>query len=233
MSRRLMALQRQRLAETQLLDQRARRMLHDDILPQLHTAMLTLAAQVDPGQTVSEMVASLGDIHRQLSDLLRALPSSGASQISRLGLMAALRQAVDEEMDGAFDAVAWQVSPEMEQRAREVPTLAAEVIFYAAREAMRNAAHHGRNGDTARPLHLSVTARWHDGLEIGIEDDGVGMSAAWRSGESTRQGLALHSTMMAIVGGSLAVESAPGNRPLAETGDYRTRVVLTLPQGSM
>ena len=38
MARRLMALQRQRLADSQVLDRRARRVLHDDVLPRLHTA---------------------------------------------------------------------------------------------------------------------------------------------------------------------------------------------------
>ncbi len=33
MARRLMALQRQRLAESQVVDRRARRVLHDDVLP--------------------------------------------------------------------------------------------------------------------------------------------------------------------------------------------------------
>ena len=40
MARRLMALQRQRLAESQVVDRRSRRVLHDDVLPYLHTAML-------------------------------------------------------------------------------------------------------------------------------------------------------------------------------------------------
>src|SRR4029078_12727880 len=42
MARRLMTLQRQRLAESQVVDRRTRRVLHDDVLPQLHTAMLLL-----------------------------------------------------------------------------------------------------------------------------------------------------------------------------------------------
>ena len=43
LARRLMALQRQRLAQTQVLDRQTRRVLHDDILPSLHTAMLMLS----------------------------------------------------------------------------------------------------------------------------------------------------------------------------------------------
>ena len=73
---------------------------------------------------------------------------------------------------------------------------------------------------------------WHEGLEIVVEDDGAGIEGGNRtlagstngSGpqSGSGQGLALHSTMMAVVGGSLGVESAPG--------EY-TRVSLSLPVG--
>jgi signal transduction histidine kinase len=75
----------------------------------------------------------------------------------------------------------------------------------------------------ARPLHLRVEVAWRDGLEILIEDDGVGFGTAGPSTADSGQGLALHSTMMAVVGGTLAVESLPG---------AYMRVLLTLPQGS-
>jgi hypothetical protein len=48
MARRLMEIQRQRLAESQVIDRRTRRVLHDDVLPRLHTAMLLLqSATID------------------------------------------------------------------------------------------------------------------------------------------------------------------------------------------
>ena len=51
------------------------------------------------------------------------------------------------------------------------------MLFYAAREAIRNAARYGAQRRRARPLHLQVGVAWRDGLEITIEDDGVGMAA--------------------------------------------------------
>jgi signal transduction histidine kinase len=103
------------------------------------------------------------------------------------------------------------------------------VLFYAAREAMRNAARHGRDREAARPLHLCVGVAWREPaagpgqreLEITIEDDGVGLGPAADATGGSGQGLAFHSTMMAVGGGTLAVESVPG---------AYTRVSLTLPQ---
>ena len=96
------------------------------------------------------------------------------------------------------------------------------MLFYAAREALRNAARHGRGDDGNRPLRLAFGVAWRAGIEIAIEDDGVGLTGS-QPDETSGQGLALHSTMMAVVGGTLAVESAPG---------AYTRVALTLPQGA-
>lgn len=222
MAQRLMSLQRQRLAESQVLDRRARRLLHDEVLPRLHTAMLALSSQPGAnGSAPPDALALLGEVHRQLSDLLREMPTTTAPEVARLGLVGALRQAVDREFGGAFDDIEWQVEPEAASEAQRIPSLTSEVLFYAAREAIRNAGHYGRNGDVSRPLHLRVAMVWRDGLEIVVEDDGVGLGTVSRTNGGSGQGLALHSTMMAVVGGSLSTESVPGKY---------TRVLLSLPR---
>ncbi len=246
LARRLMALQRQRLIESQVLDRRARRTLHDDVLPVLHTAMLSLSHE-GPGRggPCAEVVELLGDVHRQLAELLRDMPAAAAPQVDRLGPIGALRQVVEEELPDAFDGVTWRVEPRAEREARAIPALTAEVLFYAAREAIRNAARYGRGGDAGRPLHLQVEfacdspstgsgrgpSTGNPGpdapqqaapgeLVILIEDDGIGLRGEAETDGGSGQGLALHSTMMAVVGGTLAVESVP---------DAYTRVWLTLP----
>ena len=56
-------------------------------------------------------------------------------------------------------------------------------------------------------------------LAIQVEDDGVGLHTGTSTGGGG-QGLALHSTMLAVVGGTLDVESVPGEH---------TRVTVRLP----
>jgi signal transduction histidine kinase len=231
MARRLMALQRQRLVESQVVDRQARRVLHDDVLPLLHAAMLKLVEFPEGKEgnggnkgnsEPAEAMALLTEAHHKISDLLRDMPATAAAEVSRLGLVGALRRTVAHELSAAFDEVAWQIEPEAERQAAVMSPLVAEVAFYAAREAIRNAARYGRNGQGGRPLHLTVAARCQNGLEVVIEDNGVGIGgneAAKGNGGSGR-GLALHSTMMAVVGGTLAVESRP---------ETYTRVRLSLP----
>ena len=226
MARRLMELQRQRLTESQVLDQQTRRVLHDEVLPTLHTAMLTLSSGAPP---TAEAMSLLIDVHRQISELLRQLPSSSAPQVARKGLIRALQEVVEDDFSRAFDGVTWQIEPQTAQASESIPTLIAEVIFYAAREAIRNAARYGR-GAHARALHLRIEIKWHNGLLIVIEDDGVGLEAGTvhrtsqlQKAGGSGQGLALHSTMMAVIGGALVMESVP---------ERYTRIILTLPQDS-
>ncbi|HOG47456.1 MAG TPA: hypothetical protein PLJ35_09615 [Anaerolineae bacterium] len=219
MARRLMALQRQRLAESRVLDWAARRTLHDDILPRLHAAILDLSGAQPASEAAGRTVTLLAEAHRRVSDLLRELPAQPVPALAQLGLCGALRQAVAGELAGAFDAVTWQVDAEAERLVRGLPLWAAEVLFFAAREALRNAARYGRGGDAGRPLHLRIEVRRREGLEVCIEDDGVGLEAAGREAGGSGQGLALHSTMMAVIGGALAIESL-------ERGGMRVSLLL-------
>ena len=217
MARRLMLLQRQRLAESKVLDQQTRRILHDDVLPRLHAALLELSGGIQAGVDRPEKVISaLSSIHRQISDLLHDLPRITAPEVSQLGLFGALRETVTGELRGCFESVTWSIPSEVEQHAREIQPLAAEVAFFAAREVLRNAAKHA---NPVGGLVLNITASWKKSLEIVIEDNGAG-PVELKSG-SSGQGLILHSTMMAVIGGSLALESAPG---------LPTRVILYLPE---
>ena len=151
------------------------------------------------------------------------MPATAAPQVERRGLIGALQLAMDDEFGSAFDGVEWDVEPAAEERARALPPLTAEVMYFAAREAIRNSARHGRGGDGGRPLHLDISARWRNGLEMGISDDGEGFRGPPIAAEGNGQGLTLHGTLMAVVGGSLTIR---------RTSDTQTSVLLTLPPGA-
>jgi signal transduction histidine kinase len=252
MARRLINLQRQRLAQSQILDQQTRRVLHDEILPLVHTSLLRLdSRQNEPGGHNPELISQLGEIHRQLSNLLRATEGTTSVEVRQLGLLGALRKTVEVDLGGSFDDVVWEIQPEGERELEGIPTLVAEVLFFAVREAVRNAARHGRQDGTATRFYLSIGLKCQNGLLITIEDNGPGFamgertiypgsdqskqkeveigsgSSALEQGRanstagSSGQGLALHSTMMAVIGGLLTIESTPGQF---------TRVNVELPE---
>ena len=214
LARRLMALQRERLAESRVLDRRAQRLIHDEVLPELHAALLQLDS------TAGEPARLLTSAHKRLAGLLRAAPPPPVSDLAQAGLPAALRGLFEGEFAGAFDSTTWDADPAAEQAAAGLPPVAAEVLFYAAREAVRNAARYGRRPEETAPLHLRLAVRLDNGLQVMIEDDGAGIMPGQPAREAGGYGLALHQAMLAVLGGALAVESEPGRF---------TRVRLTLP----
>jgi signal transduction histidine kinase len=264
MARRLITLQRQHLVAGQVIDQRVRRKVHDEILPQVHTAMLDLISGGETQSGNGKVLELLEEVHTQLSNLLGSMPSATAPEVARAGLVRALRRTVEDELEAAFDKVDWQIEPQTEALVRDLPPLIAEVVYSAVREGLRNAARHGRGVNGQSPLYLQITMKIDEEnrLHITIEDNGVGFGDkhAWdsfmgeqfrdgvsleravsklenggHSGESWQQdeirsalgssgqGLALHSTLMAVIGGSLTVSSHPGQY---------TRLMIDLPQSA-
>ncbi len=218
LAKRLVSLERQHLTETRVIDQRTRRRIHDEILPRLQSAMIMLSSKAGlPDEVTQEM----GEIHRELTEVLHELPTIQEPELTRLGLVRALRNSVDSEYGTSFDSITWQVDEQLKVKVDSVQAYAKEVLYHACREAVRNAAQHGRHSSANRPLNLSIKIEWDHGLVIQVQDDGIGINAVAKDGATGGQGLALHSTLMAVIGGSLAVESVL---------EKYTRVELRLPE---
>lgn len=229
-TRRLIALQRKRMVAGQVADQRVRRKLHDETIPLLHTAMINIAGEGFNQGEINNALDLLKEVHDQLSDLLRTMPAAMSPEVRQEGLLGALRKTAGEEMAGAFDKVEWHVEPGAELLADALPPLIAEVVYAALREGIRNAARHGRGKEDQSLLRLQIGIGIEDSrLLFTLEDNGVGFEATHGDGRaqgasgpgSTGQGLALHSTLMAVIGGSMSVSSQPGQY---------TRITLEVPK---
>ncbi len=210
LARRLISIQRERLVGSQVMDRKTRRVLHDEILPALHADLLTLYGRGAEDPESARALSDLALIHRRISQLLIDIPHAPPSEEPIRSITDSLRRLMEDELKEVFDSVRWEIDPTAETAASTLPPVFLEVWFYAAREAIRNAAKYGRGGDGSRPLHLEISLRTADALELAIEDDGVGLPAGDRAGGGTGQGLALHGTLMALIGGRLLVENRMG-----------------------
>jgi signal transduction histidine kinase len=217
LAHKLIELQRQRLSETRLIDQQTRRTLHDDILPRLQSTMIKLSSKAMDTDTVLE---EMGAIHHQLTTVMHELPTLQEPELAQRGLVEALKVSIENEYRSCFTSVAWQVDQKSVENTKSIPPFVVDVLYHATREAVRNAARHGRQSESDRPINLQITISWDDRLVIWIQDDGIGFDATIKNSANTGQGLALHSTLMAVVGGLLAVDSIP---------DKFTSVILRYP----
>ena len=215
---RLMELQRRRLSEIQVADHQTRRLLHDEVLPRLHTAMLMLSGDENARTEAQNLMA---DVHKEISSLLRAMPSALTPPVAQLGLIGALQKTVQEEFARDFDEIVWNIAPRAQKYSAQLAPLVGEVLFHAAREVIRNAAKYGRiQTEKHAPLVLQISANALEKFSLEVSDNGIGLQQSESRGSG--QGLALHGTMMAVVGGALSVEN---NVPRG------TRAILSLPLG--
>jgi signal transduction histidine kinase len=158
---------------------------------------------------LDEATTALMQAHRRIAALVREMSNAVPTRLESEGLAAALQSAIDHDFRDSFEHVTWQAEPAAIEQAKRLPLFASEVIFYAAQEAIRNAAKHGRGNDARRPLQLDVKLQQRSGLELIIEDDGVGRVID-QTNDERGSGLRFHTTMLAVIGGTLSVEDRSG-----------------------
>ena len=180
-------------------------MLHDEVLPDLHAARILLERNDDAAWAQAKEL--LGGGPPADGELLRALPLSSAHAPD--GPPAG----GSAPAGGGRDGLAVRHGPLCRRRAApataaRLSPLGAEVVFYAVRELVRNAARHGRSR-AEQPLTLTVTVAGGEGLTIRCRTTAQAWMRSRATGGSS-QGLALHAAMLAVVGASLGLEPAPG-----------------------
>lgn len=194
---------------------RIARELHDETSQNLTVLALGLeAAQKEGGGAAARLGEArvlagqtLAGVHRLIYDLR-------PSVLDDLGLYSAIRWVAERHLLPLGVAVRCEFPDAPDRLPAEVET----TLFRAAQEALANVARHAR----AERVLVQVEAA-EGGLEVQVEDDGVGFEpAAFAQAAPSGRGLGLLGMRerMELLGGSVEVDSAPGQG---------TRVVLRVP----
>jgi len=200
------SLARQRGVESELSAALPRRVLHDEVLPRLHVAIMRLESlrarilpaavpagvperEVSSSATNDEMAPveiergmeetqrELTQAHRDLAALMRSAPMANLRRLEQ-GFAGALRAALDGEFRGSFDAVRLNLPEDARAAADALPPIVADLLLGATLEAIRNASKHARGESLHRPLTLEVELRADERwIMTVVRDDGVGVSA--------------------------------------------------------
>lgn len=207
MARLAMDLLRQRLAQARVMEGQGRRVLHDEVLPQLHTALLFLSG-AEPSAEVQQAKEILTAAHRRIAGLMRDLPLAVPHRLAQEGLAAALRSMIERDFSSDFKEVGWEVQPEAAAKARNLPLFVNEVLFFAARELVRNAATHAAR-DGEQEVCLTIRMILNGPLRLEIIDNGAGFRPEPPAATGgAHSGLRIHSAMLAAVGARLEVVPA-------------------------
>jgi signal transduction histidine kinase len=208
LSNRLIKLQQLRFSEQSIIDQRPRRVLHDEVLPTLHSAMLQISSLEENKESTLKL---LSNTHKMISNLLKELPSAYSPQFEHISLPQAIRKLTIEEFSPYFKNIDYQWDEGVDTKLNDLSQIKKEVIYYAAREAIRNSALHAIPITGEEKVTLTICITINTDIEIVIQDNGCGLKNGKAPSTGSGQGLAIHSTLMELIGGRLSIESEPGS----------------------
>ena len=180
------SLARRRGLEAELSAALPRRVLHDEVLPRLHLAMLRLEALrarlpvarvAEPARASAvlrleqtsrddasawtppdELEAVVHELGVAHHDLAALMRAAPIANKRHLehGLVSALRAALDGEFRGDFDALTFDAPNEACVAADALAPIVADLLLGAVQESLRNAGRHGRGADLHRRLAVRV-----------------------------------------------------------------------------
>ncbi len=214
MARLSMDLLRQRLAQTRVMEGQGRRVLHDEVLPQIHTALLYLSG-AQPSEEIQQAKEILATAHHRIATLMRDLPLAAPHRLAQEGLAAALRSMMEHDFPSDFVEVRWEIDADAVTHTRTLPLFVNEVLFFAARELIRNAATHAAR-DGEQEVCLTIRMALNGTLRLEIIDNGNGFRPEPQTASTAgaHSGLRIHSAMLAAVGARLEVLPAPSGGTL-------------------
>ena len=191
---------RQRIVAAQDTERRRlERDLHDGAQQQVVALKLRLALAASIAEEhAPELAASLQELGHEAGEAVEALRNLAHGiyppLLASSGLIPALRQQ------------AGRLPLDIDVRPDELPRLGAEIeaaVYFCCLEALQNVAKHANARHAAVVLHLDA-----DVLEFRVEDDGDGFEP---SASGSGQGLTNLSDRVAALGGTLDIDSSPGN----------------------
>jgi signal transduction histidine kinase len=178
---------------------RIARDLHDQVIQRLYASGMKLQGTLPliTRSLAEERVNSVvDDLDQTITDIRAAIFSLQARGGQQAGLRAQIMAVADEmtEAHGMTSSVRLD-----DQLDRDVPAGLGEDLLHALREALSNAARHGRAS------HVEVSVLAEGKLSLLVRDNGTGIKKTTR-----RSGLANLAQRAGNYGGTLTVEPAPG-----------------------
>lgn len=185
---------------------RVARELHDDFSQRLVVLGLNLRLTIErsaptvAGSVSQELEEAIGDIECLSKDLHSLSRRLHPTVLEDLGLGAALRSECRRRRESDGPTLLLNMDESLEHLRGETGL----ALFRVAQEALLNATRHGQ------APHIDLTlSDTEQGIELCVIDSGLGMVPEEAAGRGS-VGIASMRERMALIGGSLAIDSAPG-----------------------
>ncbi|MCB1139466.1 MAG: hypothetical protein KDK23_11950 [Leptospiraceae bacterium] len=204
----LMDLQKQYMHSRKLGETMARRVLHDEVLPDIHGLILEKLSR-NAQLSVEKEVETLKALHHRVAGLLQDMPGYDNS-LGSGGLLAAL-QRIGNSYGLQIDLQAPEPSLSDSER---------EMVFYALREVLRNATRYANGSVQILPQSSTNRMDWLIVQDGDVIAPGMARAGAMELEEQSGagQGLSIHSALLLLSGGGLEV--------LSGQKDFRLRIFM-------
>jgi len=202
-------------------EERARvaREIHDELgqlLTRLSIDLKMCETQIaaEPNQAAQTLAATQTLVWQTIEQAHHLIVELRPTLLDELGLEAALR----EELATRLAPLGVTTTLETDGESQRLPASVETAVFRIAQEAISNIARH------AHAQHARLSLHADGGLQLSIEDDGVGVRSDWQSGTNGHRPLGLLGMQerATLIGGTLTIQ--PGT-------PHGTRLTLHVPLG--
>jgi signal transduction histidine kinase len=207
-------------AETRYAEEEERRRIGRELHDEAGQSMLLLRLQLEmierdaPKLLRPRLAETRAIVERTVDELRRLIAALSPAGLDRLGLESVLRQLAARFRKVHPAGLRLRIPVLSES----LPTRTQEVIYRVAQECLQNIAKH--SGATRVNLSLSTADK---SIRLSVADNGAGFCAETARNQPMSFGLAGMRERVALLGGTLAVRSAPGEG---------AKVTLQLPRSS-
>ena len=194
-------------AEAREAEEDERRRIGRDLHDEAGQSMLLLRLQLDvltreaPAALVARLKEARETAGHTVTELRRIMAALGPAVLNHLGLEAALRN-----LAGRFRKMhSAQLRCHIAVLPGKLPRQAEEVIYRVAQESLQNIVKH------SQATHVNLSLRAADSsIRLSVSDNGAGFGADTAKTKPMSFGMAGMRERAALLGGTLAVRSAPG-----------------------
>ncbi len=194
-------------AEARHAEEEERRRIGRELHDEAGQSLMLLRLQLEmierkaPNDLRAALREARGNVERTVLELRRIVAALSPAVLERLGLFSALRQLTARFRKVQPGRVRLRISGSSEGLTRENQ----EVVYRVAQECLQNIAKHSRATGVNLSLHVSDKS-----IRLSVSDNGTGFHAETARARPTSFGLAGMRERAALLGGTLALRTAPG-----------------------
>jgi glucose-6-phosphate-specific signal transduction histidine kinase len=170
------------------------------VLPEIHSILLSIDSM-----ELNSLKTTLVDLHKKVSSILIQIPSEHF-QKEKSSLLDALMKLSKSEF--SEDEMEWRIENNLDAKINSLNERSQELIYFAVKEVFRNIIKYAKIKDKKLFIIIEMKSNL-EYLYISIQDNG-GKIDLINNKSGAGQGLAIHSALLATIGGNLQRDTIAG-----------------------